>query len=155
MSLRGKCVHFNGSQNAACNAGINYADAFGPLYRRSCRAPCLQEYKSHERVDGKMVPIWKPWHRAPGEEMTCPKFRPPTDEEIAADDADTQSVLDRMRVVMTVVSKWRTWTKSHRVAKQGVIECPACKGRLHLSQAAYNGHVWGKCETKDCVSWME
>jgi hypothetical protein len=28
-------------------------------------------------------------------------------------------------------------------------------GWLHLSQSAYNGHVHGKCETDDCVSWME
>lgn len=36
-----------------------------------------------------------------------------------------------------------------------VVECPACKGRLHLSIAAYNGHVHGKCETDGCVAWME
>ena len=63
--------------------------------------------------------------------------------------------MDRMRLVFTVVKPWRTWTKKNRVAKEEVIECPACKGRLHLSQAAYNGHVWGKCETEGCVSWME
>jgi len=56
---------------------------------------------------------------------------------------------------MPVVSKWRTWNEKNRVAKQEVIECPQCKGRLHLSQAAYNGHVHGHCETKGCVSWME
>lgn len=66
-----------------------------------------------------------------------------------------ESAMRQMRLVGPVVSKWRTWTKKNRVAKQEVVECPACKGRLHLSQAAYNGHVWGKCETADCVEWME
>lgn len=155
MSCRGQCVHFNGTQNDACDAGVNYAEAFGALDRRSCRSPCIQEYKSHERVDGKMVPIWKPWNRLPGEEMKCDKFRLPTAEEIAADEAQTKRLMDRMRLVMAAVRPWRTWTKTNRVGKQEVIECPACKGRLHLSQAAYNGHVWGQCETKGCVSWIQ
>jgi len=154
-SRRGHCVHFNGTQNECCDAGISYAEAFGPLERRSCRAPCLQEYKSHERIAGKLVPVWKPWHRQPGEEMHCEKFRLPTAEEIAAEAAEMEAAMNRMRLVMQVVRSWRTWTPQHRVAKQEVIECPACKGRLLLSQAAYNGHVWGKCETEGCVSWME
>lgn len=29
------------------------------------------------------------------------------------------------------------------------------EGRLHLSQSSYNGHVHGRCETDDCVRWME
>lgn len=36
-----------------------------------------------------------------------------------------------------------------------VVECPACKRNLHMKIAACNGHVWGKCETKKCLSWME
>lgn len=58
----------------------------------------------------------------------------------------------RFNLVMPVVAQWRA--KPPR-GKQEVIECPACKGKLHLSQAASNGHVWGKCETDGCVSWME
>ncbi len=58
----------------------------------------------------------------------------------------------RMTIVGPIVSAWR---KKEPRGKQEVIECPACKGRLHLSQAAYNGHVHGQCETKGCVSWME
>jgi hypothetical protein len=33
--------------------------------------------------------------------------------------------------------------------------CPACGGKLHYSVASYNGHLWGQCDTKDCVSWMQ
>ena len=36
----------------------------------------------------------------------------------------------------------------------GVIECPACKGELSYSISGYNGHVWGKCKTDKCLSWM-
>lgn len=63
--------------------------------------------------------------------------------------------LRRMEVVMPVVDKWRTWSPKNPVSKREVIECPECKGRLHLSQSSHNGHVHGKCETPDCVSWME
>lgn len=63
--------------------------------------------------------------------------------------------LRRMEVVMPVVARWRTWTEKNRVSKQEIIECPECKGRLHLSQSSYNGHVRGQCETKDCVAWIE
>lgn len=157
ISPRGKCVYFNGSQNGTCDAGVNYHQAFGPEAGTSCRAPCIQEFKTHVRdSSGKMVPVWKPWPRNGHKVMDCPKFRLPTKEEIAASDAERQALMDRMRKVMEVVKPWRAgWSKSNRVGKAEVIKCPACAGRLHLSQAASNGHVWGKCETEGCVSWME
>lgn len=42
-------------------------------------------------------------------------------------------------------------------AKQGQIDCPACggKGTLFYSRAPSNGHFFVKCETKDCVTYME
>lgn len=156
MSARGKCVHFNGVQNQCCEAGVNYEEAFGKRDTETQRSPCLVEWKSHERIDGKTVPIWKPWGRPEQQIIPCAKFRLPTAEEIAADEAEFQSHLARMRVVFEVVKPWRSWTRKNRVAKQEIIDCPTkCGGKLHLSQAAYNGHVWGRCTTTDCVSWME
>jgi len=63
-----------------------------------------------------------------------------------------QKMFDMHIKVMPVVGEWR---KKLPIGKSEVIECPACGGGLHLSQAASNGHIHGKCETKDCVSWME
>lgn len=60
--------------------------------------------------------------------------------------------INMMMVVAPVVNLWR---RKEPIGKVEVIECPQCKGRLHLSQAAYNGHVHAKCETDGCVSWME
>lgn len=37
----------------------------------------------------------------------------------------------------------------------GTIECPKCKGVLHFSKAKSNGHTRGKCESENCLSWME
>lgn len=153
---RGHCVHFNGSHNKACNAGVDYHEAFGHEDGTMLRAPCIQEYKSHEKVGGKYVPIWRPWDRKGRAVIVCQKLRLPTPEEIAADEAAWQAVIQRMTVVTPVVSAWRTWTKKNRVAKAEVIDCPTkCGGKLHLSQSAHNGHVWGKCTTEGCVSWME
>jgi hypothetical protein len=85
----------------------------------------------------------------------CPKWIRRT-REMGEERADAiEASIKRMTTVMPVVAKWRTWTEKSPVAKQEVIECPLCRGRLHLSQAAYNGHVWGKCETPECVSWMQ
>lgn len=58
----------------------------------------------------------------------------------------------QIEIVGPVVAAWR---KKPPRGKAEIIECPACKGRLHLSQASSNGHVHGKCETSGCVSWME
>lgn len=122
-----KCQHFNGIQNDRCKAGVRY-EPKGPL-------PCWVEDRE---------PGWQ-----------CDKRELHTREQAEADFEDMERSMARFRLVMTAVKPWRTWTKQNRVAKQEVIECPACKGRLHLSQAAYNGHVWGKCETPACVEWME
>lgn len=37
---------------------------------------------------------------------------------------------------------------------RGSIICPECGGKLNYSRAKSNGHVWGKCETPNCLSWM-
>ena len=68
------------------------------------------------------------------------------DNEIAA---RTKLMLLARDVVLSIKAehKGKDWT--------GVVECPACSGQLHLSHAAYNGHVHGRCETEGCLSWME
>lgn len=67
---------------------------------------------------------------------------------------EIQEMLDRMYIVMPVVLKWRVNPKPQQ-DRRDVIECPKCKGKLHLSQSSYNGHVHGHCTTEGCVSWME
>lgn len=94
-------------------------------------------------------------HKASDVLALCPKWqRRSMERSIARADA-IQEALERMEIVMPVVAKWRSWTERNRVSKQEVIECPKCKGRLHLSQSSYNGHVHGHCETEGCVRWME
>jgi hypothetical protein len=37
----------------------------------------------------------------------------------------------------------------------GILECPICKKKLYVSHAAINGHTRGKCETENCINWIE
>ena len=107
---------------------------------------------------GKRGIKWGPCiegHTLENPEAHCPHWIRRT-REMGEKRADSIArSLKMMDLVAPAVSEWHTWTETNRVGKEEVIECPVCKGRLHLSQAAYNGHVWGKCETKDCVAWMQ
>lgn len=127
------CTHFNGIQNKCCEAGLRYEDFQGK--DSEFALPCLP----HGEYDKRAV---KP----------CEKMVVRTLAEWDDHEAKIKASMDRMRKVMPVVAEWR---KKPPRGKQGVIDCPACGGKLHLSQSSYNGHVWGQCETKGCVSWME
>jgi len=70
--------------------------------------------------------------------------------ERRADDA----ALHRAMAGIKVAAAWRVKPKPARDRAE-VLECPICKGRLHLKQSALNGHVHGRCETADCLHWME
>ena len=60
---------------------------------------------------------------------------------------------------MESISKVYAELKSRGFGKgnggSGVMECPKCGDKLHFSVASLNGHVWGKCTTKGCLSWMQ
>lgn len=94
-------------------------------------------------------------HHLTNPTSVCPHWERRSIEHAEARADAIEKAMERMQIVFNVTKSWRTWTKTNRVGKQEVIECPVCKGKLHLSQAAYNGHVHGHCETPDCVSWME
>lgn len=38
---------------------------------------------------------------------------------------------------------------------KGTIPCPVCQKNLFYSRAASNGHVHARCETPDCICFME
>lgn len=130
-----RCVHFTGIQNDCCKVGLNYrAVVGGDNAGWAARLPCVPD--SPLRKDA----------------ATCDKFCAPTPEELAKEDAEDKAAWARMRVVLAGISEWR---KKPPRGKQEVVECPACKGRLHLSQSRINGHIHGHCETEGCVRWME
>lgn len=95
-------------------------------------------------IDGHLLPG--------GACAICPKWERHTQEDGEKRALGVLQSMRRMTLAGPVVSAWR---KKPPFGKQEVIECPVCKGRLHLSQVAYNGHVRGQCETPDCLSWIE
>lgn len=82
----------------------------------------------------------------------CPHWLRNTMEQ-ANERADSiEQSITVMNKAMPVIGAWK---KREPIGKQEVIECPVCQGRLHLSQASFNGHVRAQCETKDCVGFIE
>lgn len=91
-------------------------------------------------------------HTLPDPKAHCPHWIRRTREHAEQRADSLQRTLDKMTLLDPVVSAWRVKLPK---GKAEIIECPVCHGRLHLSQSSYNGHVHGKCETADCVAWME
>lgn len=134
---------------------MNYCQHYDPQPRgKGCKAG--QDIKAIQNVQvGQRKLKWGPCiegHTLADPTAHCPKWIRRTREmgEARADRVARGMAL--MEKVMPVVDAWRTRPPTN---KAEVIKCPACEGRLHLSQSGYNGHVHGKCETKGCVSWME
>jgi hypothetical protein len=107
------------------------------------RIPC---HKRIEARDGEPVP-----------RATCDRYEDPTDEEIAADEAEWERIAAdserKMRAVGPLVKRIKRENKGR--SNRGVEECPCCKGKLHWTIAGYNGHVHMRCETDDCIAFME
>lgn len=132
----GWCIHYRASgpggrpMPATCEAGVEYAPLRGP------HQPCFLD-KGESRAGA----------------LECPKLRRPTPEEIATHEAWSDGRTKMFMSVLAGIGPWRAKNKGKSASE--IIECPACKGRLHLSISSYNGHVHGHCATKGCVSWME
>lgn len=130
-----------------CKAGVKVREVFGDAAGIVHRMPCI-----HGKVDGsnnaELIARCSKWLQVT-REMGEKRFQD-IEESI-------ERSIERHRKIAPMLAKWRTWTRANPVAKQERVNCPACGGleTLFLSQAAYNGHVWGKCSTSGCVSWME
>ena len=83
----------------------------------------------------------------------CPLLRWPTAEESAEFEREAEAGIDRIMRVLPELERVRREHKGKDWA--GEIPCPACETTLHLTHAAINGHVHGRCETAGCVSFME
>ena len=132
------CVYFRSmAKHQTCHEGIDYTALNGGTeYLRMQKLPCF--IKVGEK---------------PGQRVHCERFRAPTADEIAL---HKQSVKDRLSLVMTVKAGIISWREKHQGSSHSeIVECPACRGLLHLSIKAHNGHVQGSCETSGCVNWTE
>jgi hypothetical protein len=87
-------------------------------------------------------------------QAACACYIEPTDEQIEQDRRETEAAMQRTYAAIRISGEWRVKPKPQQDRRE-VVACPACSGKLHLFQSAYNGHVHGQCETKGYVSWME
>lgn len=134
----GWCIHFRDmSRHETCEAGVNYRNlAAGEPKLRTL--PCFLDKAKLEPQAGAVA---------------CAAFCAPTRDEVAAHEAWVGARFETLGTVMQGIAGWRKANRGRNAAE--VVECPACKGRLHLSIAASNGHVHGACETDGCARWME
>jgi hypothetical protein len=147
MKRAGKCVHYNGTVNACCEAGVNYQALAGSGHGWAVRLPCFNaEYLSET---GKLVllpPV-----------STCDKRQEPTADELAADEtwmAERMDRLGKIRVAI-VAAIGGPWKRGDPV-ERGTIPCPCCEGgTVSYSRASYNGHIHAACSTPGCARWME
>ena len=118
-----------------CQAGVNYKSIVGNADQGwATHLPCFPFRPEIDKV-------------------TCFLYRDPTDKELQDFDQEIADELKRFNLAMPLIIELKKEYK-HRDA-QVVRVCPICGGKLHMSIAAYNGHVWGKCETDKCLSWVE
>lgn len=124
-----QCRHFRTPiHHATCAAGVNYralGDDSRPGY--IARLPCVLGVLNKEP-------------------NACEKRDAFTDAEVEAREEEIKK-RSEMTVKAIVLIK-----KEKKAA--GHIECPKCKAKLSYSVAKSNGHIWGQCETKDCLVWM-
>jgi hypothetical protein len=143
MNRKGRCVHYNGTVNECCEAGVKYSD----LTVRGA-LPCHgADYESGLR--GKPLPI-------PETVALCSKRCEPTQEQIDADEKKSEELFERTMKARKAIVDFLggPWKKGMR-AVSGTLPCPCCqKGTLTFSRGG-NGHIHASCFTEDCVSWME
>ena len=146
-TIIGKCKHYNGITCDTCKAGVKYDDVtpdptnnLGKFFRM----PCMKA--DEEKLSGGQLESYR-------QRGTCELYCEPTPEEIAEEREMIEKAIERQKLTFPLCDKVR---EEHKGADwSGIMECPVCQGQLHVRHHAYNGHVWGKCETEGCVSWME
>ena len=142
------CKHFNSIRNDCCRAGVRYHDvtplpnAPGSFYRMPCQKP--EGY--HSAVMRAKAATYK--------KGTCSSFQLPSAEELAEDEEQTRQCMERSRQIPLIVGRLKTEHAGQ--SWRGVWDCPCCGGRLHLSISSNSRqHTAGKCETPNCLNWIE
>ena len=66
---------------------------------------------------------------------------------------NTQKISDDILKMLKAVDEADKMIRDTK-ERSGYIECPMCKGRLAFAINSYN-HIHAKCETENCIRWME
>ena len=134
MAREGTCINYSSPlMHQECKAGINYIElAGGERFGYVKRLPCRKDFESS---------------------ISCDCFQEPTPEQVEDQNQWIEKKVEQMKLSIPLISEIK---KEHGMTDaKGTKECPVCGGTLHYTVSEYNGHVWGSCETKDCLQWME
>lgn len=136
----GTCIHYSGvfthglADVLTCRAGVAYRElAGGDEPGWVGRLPCSTW------VAGKQQPV------------TCEHRQMPTDQQVEAWRAWRDASNSQTMKALALVSK--AAQESQRYV--GEVECPACSGVLRWAKSRTNGHIHGRCDTPECISWMQ
>lgn len=129
---KGTCKHFRGIQHDICLADKDWRwITGGELVGVAIRMPCIK----------RETP-----------QASCEHYAEPTDEEIKEDNAWIDQAIKKIKEASPLISKLK---EEYKDGGSGTRDCPVCGNIFHFSVAACNQHVHGKCETDDCLSFME
>ena len=139
----GWCKHFNGmrDEGATCKRGHDYRAICGkPDWGIFTVIPCNDKNET---------------------DVKCADFELPTEAELAEQEKEFQERFDFTQTAIALIvektkanPKWEPELDKKVEGCQGTVECPKCKGELHYSVAGGNNHIWGRCKTEECLSWM-
>lgn len=133
MLTEGKCIHFNGTANKTCKAGVKYGDV--SVERPYGSIPCFEKNKL----------------------KTCREFQLPTSEQIAQQKEELAAHINNIGIARAAITGEIRERGMEGRNVTGKIKCPVCEsGEISFSCAgAYNGHIHARCSTPECVDWME
>lgn len=126
------CRHYLGFHEG-CALGVDIDELTAPVDGSAYRKPC-------HFMEG-------------GTPVHCGNKELYTIEEVLQEDQRVEARIRRMDVILPLIVQVKIDCAGKNWA--GVRECPVCKGKLRMTHAAVNGHVHGRRNTPDCVSWME
>lgn len=133
------CRHrtaFDDKKHPVCQVGVNYHQFRQP----SPHSPGVMAYIDMPCLGEK-----------PEDCARCPKYSGWTQEEIDQRELDIEASIARIGQAIAAI-------REAAAGKRGVageIPCPTCTKPLRYSIASYNGHIHARCETAQCVSFMQ
>jgi hypothetical protein len=144
------CRHYNGTfDNKTSDAGVLYRDVTpdpdspGCALRIPCKTTC--GFTTKRQLDEF------------AKRGTCSKFELLTQDEFDKREAETEAALQeslrRMELVAPLIRRIKS--ENRKKSNSGTETCPACGKDLYWSISGYNGHVHMRCQTANCIAFME
>lgn len=139
------------------NYCVHYAPKPGSINADYCTIGCGASARMKAARDKGGEPKMSPCiggHNSKNVMALCSKWERRSLEHAEKRADSIEKHMREMRIADPFIYEWRTKPRP-KTSRQETVECPICKGNLHLSQSSYNGHVHAHCETPDCISFME